>query len=229
MEAQPAGIRRQPRRSVDRLDGTPTSNVENVDSTYRDILGKAAWARLEPEVRGRFSRKPGPGQKILYTGVMRDVELSFAGWLFAQACRLIGTPLAPYRGRDVAMLIELAPDAKRDGVAWNRIYDFPPDRRFTVCSTKSRGPGGELIEHIGRGFSMRLVLSEVCGNLVFTSVAYEWSFLGLRIRIPPLLTPGVTTVAHEQLEGDRFRFWLSVDHPLFGCTIFQDGEFSELR
>lgn len=228
MEAQRARSTRRQRNLVGRQEGKLTSSVETFDPTYRDTLGIEAWSRLRPEVRRRFSVKPGPGEKILYRGVMRSVELSFMGWLFAQVCRLIGTPLAPYRGSDVAMLIELERDAAKDGVAWNRIYDFPPDREFTVCSTKSRGDNGDLIEHIGSGFSMRLALSEASGNLVFTSTAYEFSFAGVTLRIPSLLTPGVTTVAHEQLEGDRFRFWLSLDHPLLGCTIFQVGEFQSL-
>jgi hypothetical protein len=123
------------------------------------------------------------------------------------------------------MQIELLWDQKLSGVTWNRIYHFRPDRVFTVRSTKSRGRCGELIEHIGCGFSMRLKLAERRGNLVFTSTAYLVSIAGRTIRIPGLLTPGVTTVTHEQIEGDRFRFSLAVDHPLLGRTIFQDGEF----
>ena len=72
---------------------------------------------------------------------------------------------------------------------------------------------------------MRLTVSEKNGMLVFTSRCYEFALGGWRLRIPALLTPGVTTVVHEQLHDDRFRFSLSVVHPLFGVTIFQDGVF----
>ena len=147
------------------------------------------------------------------------------GWLFAQVCRAIGTPLAPYRGRNIPMSIELIPDEKLHGVAWNRRYEFSPSNTFTVCSTKCAGQNSEFVEHIGCGFSMRLKLSENKGGLVVTSVAYEIVVAGRHFRIPALLTPGVTTVTHEQLTGDRFRFTLSVDHPLLGRTIYQDGEF----
>lgn len=205
-------------------DPADTRNVTG-DESYRRILGAKAWNRLEPEVRQRFSAKPRRGKAIRYEGVMRIVGLSFTGWLFAQACRLIGTPLAPYRGRNVPMSIELIPDDKLHGVAWNRRYEFSPSNTFTVCSTKCKGTNGEFIEHIGCGFSMRLKLSEKDGNLVFTSIAYEVVVAGRHVRIPALLTPGVTTVTHEQLTGDRFRFTLSVDHPLLGRTIYQDGEF----
>ena len=195
------------------------------DPVYRDALGDLAWARLKPEIRQRFSVRPTAEQCVRYAGVMERVELSFMGWLFAQVCRLIGTPLAPFRGRNVRMRIELVRDKKLNGVAWHRIYYFGPDRIFTVRSTKSKGKSAELIEHIGCGFSMRLNLSERGGNLVFTSTAYQFSAVGRTFQIPALLTPGITTVTHEQIEGDRFRFSISVDHPLLGTTIFQDGEF----
>lgn len=211
---------------VGNSDRDPTSKRNVVtDDSYRKILGPAAWDRLKPEVRQRFSTKPRFGKAIVYKGVMHKIELSFMGWLFAQACRAIGTPLAPYRGNDVPMEIELVPDAKLKGVAWNRRYGFSPDRVFTVRSTKCRGRNGEFIEHIGCGFSMRLKLSEKDGGLKFTSVAYEVAIAGRTFRIPSLLTPGMTTVTHDQLAGDRFRFSLSVDHPLLGRTIYQAGEF----
>jgi len=195
------------------------------DPTYRDVLGGRMWQRLKPEIRGRFSVKPRSGQKIGYTGVMQTVELSWMGWLFAQACRLIGTPLAPYRGANVPMRIELMPDERLDGIAWHRLYEFPQKGRFTVRSTKCKGSNGEFVEHIGCGFSMRLLLSELDGDLIFKSIAYEFSLFGRKVRIPDLLTPGITTVTHEQQAGDRFRFTLSVDHPNLGRTIFQEGDF----
>lgn len=197
----------------------------SADDSYREILGTQAWSRLKPEVKQRFSLKPRRDRVVRYRGEMKTIELSLTGWLFAQACRLIGTPLAPWRGTDVPMTIDLIPDDRLHGIAWQRRYQFSPSRTFTVRSTKCKGKNREFIEHIGRGFSMRLRLSELDGNLIFTSVAYEISIGGRQLKIPSLLTPGITTVTHEQLTGDRFRFTLSVNHPLLGRTIYQDGEF----
>ncbi|MGI9271950.1 MAG: DUF4166 domain-containing protein [Woeseiaceae bacterium] len=194
-------------------------------SVYRDLLGKDAWNRLYPEVQQRFSVRPAGADQILYRGVMHRVELSPMGWLFAQVCRLFGTPLAPYRGKDIDMEIALTWNKKLRGVTWHRKYVFGPRRVFTVRSTKSVQGKSAIVEHIGHGFSMRLELSERNGNLVFTSTRYDVTIGGWVIRIPAILTPGVTTVTHEQIEGERFRFSLSVKHPLLGQTIFQDGEF----
>lgn len=197
----------------------------DVEDSYRNILGEKSWNRLHPRVRERFSVKPAVGAAIRYRGVMRVVELSFMGWLFAQFCRLIGTPLAPRRGREVPMHIVLERDPERQGVQWLRRYDFVGSPAFSVRSTKTQSGSHELTEHLGFGFSMRLRLSERDGNLYFSSHAYDVSLLGRRVRIPHWLTPGRTTVAHEQVRGERFRFTLSVDHPWFGRTIYQDGVF----
>lgn len=194
------------------------------DTSYRELLGDLAWRRLHPEIRERFSKKPRPGRVMCYDGIMHIVELSFMGWLFAQFCRLIGTPLAPQRGYNVPMDIRLEPDQLTGGVRWIRRYHFLRGA-VAVQSCKTRSGRQELTEHIGYGLSMRLHLSERCGDLYFTSHAYDLTLAGLRLRIPDWLTPGKTTVSHEQIRDRLFRFTLSVDHPLFGRTIYQDGYF----
>lgn len=196
-----------------------------LDATYRELLGRAAWRRLKPEIRQRFSVKPAPGSAIRYRGCMDTVRMSFMGWLFAQVCRLIGSPLALWQGRDVPMDIELRPDDALGGVCWHRTYHFRPQGDYTVRSTKATDAAGRLVEHIGCGFSMRLRLLEYDGDLLFVSEAYELRLFGTTVRIPDWLTPGVTTVSHEQIAGDRFRFTLLVDHPQLGPTIYQQGEF----
>ncbi len=208
-----------------RSDSPPAEPGTEPDSSYREILGDLAWRRLHPEIRERFSRRPSPGSEMFYEGIMYRVELSRMGWLFAQVCRLIGTPLSPYRGDNVPMDIRLAPDPVLGGVCWSRRYRFPGRRDLEVRSTKTRSARQELTEHIGWGFSMRLCLSERGGDLVFVSRSYDVTIFAKRFRIPHWLTPGTTTVTHEQLCGNLFRFTLAVDHPLFGRTIYQDGYF----
>jgi len=147
------------------------------------------------------------------------------GWLFAQFCRLFGTPLAPTRGREVPVEINLVPDDRLGGTAWNRHYAFDSAKPYTVTSTKSFDANGTLAEHIGNGFSMALRPYERRRDLVFASLGYFIQFAGRKRRIPDWLTPGVTTVTHEQIRGRLFRFTLSVDHPLLGRTVYQRGEF----
>ena len=150
------------------------------DASYRDMLGELAWRRLHPEIRARFSHRPAPGATIRYVGIMHIVELSFMGWLFAQCCRLIGTPLAPHRGSNVPMDIRLERDPVLGGVTWIRRYDFGGADPVDVRSTKKQSARQELTEHIGYGFSMRLHLFERRGDLYFVSHAYDLTLFGVR-------------------------------------------------
>ena len=195
------------------------------DQSYRDALGEEAWLRLRPEIRQRFCVKPANGEEIRYAGVMHRADLSWAGWLFAQVCRLLGAPLMPFRGQEIPMKIVLAPDDLSGGVSWERTYELPDRVDFTVRSCKIPSNKSCFIESLGRGLCMRLVLSEFDGNLRFRSEAYLVQLFGLSVRIPALLTPGVTTVDHIQVAGNTFIFRMSVDHPLLGTTVFQEGTF----
>ena len=231
-QAMTATMKRIPFRAVERANRRPGGlprppcepNVE-ADSSYRDMLGELAWRRLHPEIpRTVLKKNHDRGKALCYDGIMHIVELSFMGWLFAQVCRLIGTPLAPRRGYNVPMDIRLEADEATGGVRWIRRYGFRSGA-VAVQSCKTRSGRQELTEHIGYGFSMRLHLSERRGDLYFTSHAYDLTLAGKRLRIPDWLTPGKTTVSHEQIRDKLFRFTLSVDHPLFGRTIYQDGYF----
>ncbi len=86
------------------------------DASFRELLGELAWRRLAPAVRERFAWKPAPGAAIRYVGMMNVVRASAAGWLMAQACRLLGTPLAPYRGSDVPVAVTLRLDGDGHGI-----------------------------------------------------------------------------------------------------------------
>ena len=194
------------------------------DDTYVGLLGPFQWRRLKPEIRRRFSAKPTPGFDIRYAGEM-TVRHSLFGKLFALACRLIGTPLVPFAGERALVDVNLAADPA-GGVTWRRHYRFTGGRESVVSSTKRVGATGTLEEHVGYGFSMQLKVYEQDGNLHFLSEAYHWQMGRLRIRLPALFTPGIMHVIHEQTDGERFRFILSVTHPLFGEAYYQCGEFA---
>ena len=195
------------------------------DGTYRRAVGEYAWTKLDSEVRRRFSEKPAGEACIRFVGTMHRVSMSRAGWLFAQACRAIGTPITIHEGTDVPVDIRLRPDPERGGVAWHRTYRFAGQREFTVSSTKCLDAKNDIVEHIGRGFRMLLKLTVENHGLVFRSIRYEVQCLGHMFRIPSWLTPGQTTVTHHPCDSGRFRFTLRVVHPLLGETFYQEGVF----
>lgn len=195
------------------------------DPTYRRLLGDEAWNRLSPAIRLRFGLKPAGRERVCYTGAMVEVRRSPAGWLLAQACRLIGTPLAPHRGCDIPVQVQVFTEPGGEGVVWQRLYGFPGRRPVTVVSAKRPDARAGLVEVVGGGFGMALEVFEAGGALHFFSRRYFWQFAGLRLPLPFLLGPGATHVVHADEPDGRFRFTMTVRHPWLGETFFQDGIF----
>ena len=195
------------------------------DPSFRRLLGETQWWSLVPAVRERFSSKPAVGTELRYIGAMETVRSSRAGWLLAQLFRLIGTPLAPHRGRDVPVTVtlRLAPDGK--GVVWHRLYSFPGRTPVACQSIKEASPQQGLVERVGAGIGMWLRLSAREGALHFESTGYFWRLGRFHLRLPDWLTPGVLRVAHIDEGAGRFRFRIAVEHPRFGELFFQEGSF----
>jgi len=199
------------------------------DPSFERLLGELAWRRLAPAVRERFRWKPAPGAELRYAGEMAVVRSSRLGWLMAQLCRFVGTPLAPHRGARVPVTVTLSLKSDGTGVVWRRVYRFPGRRAVTCVSVKKATENDGLIECVGGGIGMWLCLSERAGALHFRSTGYFWVIGRRRLTLPDLLTPGALTVVHSDEGRGRFRFRISVVHPLLGETFFQDGVFEPER
>jgi hypothetical protein len=192
-------------------------------------LGALAWRRLPPAVRERFAWKPVQGAAIRYRGVMAVVRCSAVGALMAQLCRVIGTPLAPYCGRDVPVTVTLRRDDESGGIVWERLYRFAGRAAVRCVSVKRVSAGEGLLECVGGGVGMWLRLSERRGELHFRSIGYFWRRGRFRLALPSWLSPGELHVVHADLGAGRFRFCIAVRHRLFGETFFQDGVFAAER
>jgi hypothetical protein len=206
----------------------PSPNLRS-DPSFERLLGELAWRRLAPAVRERFRWKPAPGAELRYVGEMAVVRSSRLGWLMAQVCRLIGTPLAPHRGTRVPVRVTLSLDGDGAGVVWRRVYRFPGRRSVTCVSIKKATAADGLIECVGGGIGMWLRLTERAGALHFRSAGYFWAIGRARLSLPDWLTPGALHVVHSDEGQGRFRFRISVVHPLLGETFFQDGVFEPER
>lgn len=191
---------------------------------FRRLLGREAWSRLPLAVQHRF----GPhveGAHTLYAGRM-VVEASLVGRLIAQACRLIGTPLAPWTGPDVPTAVDVHLD-HRGGLVWARTYSFAGRAPILVSSTKLMDADGALLEVVRGGLGMALTVSVEDGALHFRSRYYFAGIGPLRLRIPDLLTPGRAHVVHRDRGGGTFVFSMDFHHPWLGRTLFQEGLFSD--
>ena len=216
-------LRRAPLGTIGKKGEVPTETSPEID--FRGLVGEAGWRRLTPAIRRRFATSTTAHHSKTYPGKMTAVTCSRLGLVFAQFCRLFGTPLAPYRGTDVPVTVHVYPAPTRNGIVWERRYQFPGHREIVVRSTKIWTPATGMIEQLGGGFSMTLRVFEKDRRLYFTSKRYTLSLFGVRIPLPLLFTPGRLEVVHAAEGDDQFRFTMTIRHPLFGTTYFQDGLF----
>lgn len=212
------------RRQCDMPPGTRIAADAGIPEFER-LVGRAGWQRLAGDIRSRFSEKPKPGRPIRYAGIMQAVQCSWAGWLLAQLCRLIGTPFAPYRGSDVPVRISLRHSTQADAVIWDREYHYARRAPVLVRSTKVSTPQG-LLECIGHGLGMQLAVFEAKGELHFLSQRYFWRIGRFTLHLPHLLSPGTAHVIHADLGDGRFRFIMRIRHRLLGTVFHQDGIFA---
>lgn len=87
---------------------------------------------------------------------------------------------------------------------------------------------GEVLEYVGMGLGMKLLLSVRDGDLYFESDGYFWELFGVRIPVPALLTPGKTFLCHRNNHAAQFDIRIEIVHPLFGKSFTQVGVFREL-
>ena len=194
---------------------------------FKTILGQTAWHRLPPAVRARFDGTHGRFAEKIYAGVMNEVRASRLGLWLARLCTVLGTPIVPLIGRNVAVFVRLFHVAKHAGIAWERIYRFPEHPIVTVRSTKMLARDGTLIESLGFGLCMPLKLAEVNGELHFISQGYYFQWGALRLPLPRWFPPGTSTIIHRDLGNGRFCFILQTTHPWFGQMFYQEGYFSD--
>ena len=197
------------------------------DLRFRALVGERDWAILPPAVRRRFSKRLGAGQTAVYSGTVTATDMNRAGWLLAQAARLIGAPLPLYREAGGASVVTVTEDGATGGQIWTRLYarscGFP---QIIHSSKRFAGPTG-LEEYVGRGIGMALrVVVQQCA-LEFHSAGYFLQIFGRRIALPGWMTPGRLVVSHAETGACRFRFSLSLDHPYFGNLLRQKAEFSD--
>lgn len=191
---------------------------------FRRVIGREAWNRLPAAVQHRF----GPhdrGDHTRYEGRM-VVEASLFGRIIAQACRLIGTPLAPWTGPDVPTSVDVHLDY-RGGLVWARTYSFTGHDPVLVSSTKMMDVDGGLLEVVRGGLGMALSVTVEDGALHFRSRYYFIDLGPMRLRIPDLLTPGRAHVVHRDQGGASFVFSMDFHHPWLGRTLFQEGLFHD--
>jgi len=198
------------------------------DLRFRNLLPAPDWDKLPKPIRRRFSKRLADGATAVYAGEVLETWMSRAGWLLAQALRLIGAPLPIDRSVHVPSVVSVTEDMRTGGQIWTRLYarrdGFP---QVVHSSKRFAGPTG-LEEYVGFGVAMSLTLHVIDEALVFRSEHYFLELFGRRLRLPAWLSPGLMSVTHAELPEGRFSFTLQLVHARLGLLIRQLAVFREV-
>lgn len=199
---------------------------ELADMRFRLLLG-AEWDSLPETVRARFGRRIGPGQSAGYAGKVLFCHMTAAGWLLAQACRLIGAPLPLDGDGGGAAVVSVTEDADSGGQIWTRIYARKQGFPQVIHSLKRfAGPTG-LEEYLGSGFGIALTVSATATGIRFSSDHYFLQVGAFRLRLPEWLAPGRLSIAHADCGAGSFTFTLVLRHRLLGEVMHQHSLFTD--
>jgi hypothetical protein len=224
----PAGAQqvvRVPQRAAAPAPAPVAANL--LDLRFRALLARDAWDTLPPLVQKRFSKRLNEGRVALYAGQIAEARFNKAGWMLAQALRLIGAPLPLRRDVGVPAAVCVAEDARGGGQLWTRIYHHRRGFPQMINSAKRFAGATGLEEYIGKGIGMALRVEAVQGGLAFISDHYFIQLCGLRLRIPHYCGPGRTVVRHIDKGDGCFDFSLQLVHPLLGELVYQRAEFRD--
>ncbi|MEM7703714.1 MAG: DUF4166 domain-containing protein [Pseudomonadota bacterium] len=197
------------------------------DTRFRRLIGSQGWQSLPASVQRRFSKRVVDQRVVLYPGFIRKARFSKLGWLFAQACRVVGAPLPLGRECGLPAAVSVMEDREGKGQFWTRTYARKSGFPQVIHSSKRFGGETGLEEHIGLGIGMALKVSAIEDGIAFRSDHYFVRVFGKRVRLPDWLSPGETVVKHCHVSEDSFVFSLQLSHSWLGELVYQEGLFHD--
>jgi len=195
---------------------------------FKKILGPE-WHRLHPDIQARFDKNPLPGKPLNYSGSLSELTCSRIGRLLGYLTMpLIQGALMPYNDADFPVDIQVYSKPNCASIFKQRIYRLNGRKPVMFTSFMAESSKGEVLEYVGMGLGMKLLLDVRDGNLHFESDGYFWEVLGVRIPLPGVLTPGKTFLCHRNNHANQFDIRIEIRHALFGTTFTQAGVFREV-
>jgi len=194
---------------------------------FKKVMG-ARWLELHPDIRRRFEKNPAPGQPLYYEGYLSELRASRVGKLLGFLTRpFIDGALIPYDDANFPVEIEVYSRPSCPHIFKQRNYRLHGRKAIRFTSYMAESEKGEVLEYVGMGLGMKLVLDVREGNLYFTSDGYFLDLFGWRMPLPGLLTPGKTYLCHRNDNPQQFNIRIEIRHALFGTTFTQVGVFHE--
>src|SRR4029077_14933329 len=104
--------------------------------------------------------------------------------------------LIPFDDFDLPVDIKVYSKPNDPSIYKQRIYHLHGRNPIQFTSHMRESEKGDVLEYVGFGLGMKLILHIKDGNLYFTSNGYFLQVLGCHIPIPDLLTPGKVFLSH---------------------------------
>ncbi len=204
-----------------------TEAFKSEGDLFKKIIGPE-WKMLHPDIQKRFEKNPQPGQPLKYQGVLEELSCSFPGKVLATLANpFIKGALMPYCDYNVPVDIEFYSKINCPYIFKKRIYRLHHRDPIQFTSYMKESEHGDVLEYVGAGFGMKLLVFVKDSNLHFKSNGYFWDIGLCRIPIPKLFTPGSTYLTHVNEGKNQFRIRIDIKHPLFGKMFVQTGIFYE--
>ena len=203
-------------------------SIPSEGELFKKILG-LEWRKLHPDIQALFDKNPLPGKPLNYTGELSELTCSRVGQVLGYLTMpLIKGALMPFNDANFPVDIQVYSKADCASIFKQRTYRLNGRKPVQFTSFMQESSKGEVLEYVGMGLGMKLVLDVRDGNLHFESDGYFWDILGLRIPLPALLTPGKTFLCHRNNSANQFDIRIEIRHPVFGTTFTQAGVFREV-
>jgi hypothetical protein len=195
---------------------------------FKKILGEE-WGKLHPDIRARFERNPALTKPLYYTGYLSQLTSSKFGKILGYlSLPFLKGALIPFDDFDLPVDIKVYSKPNDPSIFKQRIYRLHGRKPIQFTSHMRESENGEVLEYVGMGLGMKLILSIKDRNLYFTSDGYFWQILGWRIHLPDLLTPGKVFLSHCNDDPSQFNIRIEIKHSAFGTSFTQVGVFREV-
>ncbi|MFF5974472.1 DUF4166 domain-containing protein [Streptomyces sp. NPDC012769] len=205
-------------------------------SIFRAAMGDAAFERLHPELRRRFSVGLASGELCVGRGVMDRIwhGRGVTGPLLRPFLALGGTRniLLPRTGRDVPFVIENTPyldSYGRETVTFVRTFALPGGpRRFDATMVHSPARGC-VLDYLGTHQHLASELrmtAEPDGSLLIRSGEHRFREGPLDLRVPELIGGDAEVRESFDERTGRFRIRVRVVNRYVGPLFGYEGSFT---
>ena len=125
---------------------------------FKKILGEE-WKTLHPDIQTRFARNPSLNRPLYYTGRLSQLTCSNFGKILGYlAFPTVKGALMPFNDFDFPVDIQVYSKPNNPSIFKQRIYHLHGRKPVQFTSYMRESDRGEVLEYVGMGLGMKLVL-----------------------------------------------------------------------